>query len=123
VACVRTSVGAIWAKLWWDDREDSRVKYRRDGLQKRQSELGRAITGNFQTTNLGVVMAESLLNNRSRRHVLRLMSLPRGDTLPGCDTAMEQRMVHFSECSGRIPTRGRANGTRRQHLGRGRGVG
>ena len=64
---MRTSVGAIRAKLWWDDREDSRVKNRRDG--------GRAITGN---TNLGVVMAESelrpvesLLNSRSQRHVLR----------------------------------------------------
>jgi len=37
--------------------------------------------GNLRTTNMGVVMAESgllpaesLLNNRSRRHVLRLMS-------------------------------------------------
>ena len=42
--------------------------------------------GKFRTTNLGIVMAvsglrpaESLLNNRSRRHVLMLMSLPKGD--------------------------------------------
>jgi len=49
--------------------------------------------------------AASLLNNRSRRHVLRLMSLPKGDqakTLPGGDTAMGQRMVHISEYSGRV---------------------
>ena len=54
--------------------------------------------GEFRTANLGVVMgesglrpAESLLNNRSRRHVLRLMSLPKGNqakSLPGYDTAM-----------------------------------
>ena len=69
--------------------------------------------GNFRTTDLGVVMAESglvrpaecLLNNRSRRHVLRLMSLPKGNqakSLPGCNTAMGQRMTHFSEHSGRV---------------------
>jgi len=67
--------------------------------------------GNFRTTNLGVVIAESglrpaesLLNNRSRRHALRLMSLPKGvqaKSLPGYGTAMVQRMVHFSEHSGR----------------------
>jgi len=67
--------------------------------------------GELRTTNLGVVMAESglrpaksLLNNRSRRHALKLMSLPKGDqakTLPSGDTAMGQRMVHFSEYSGR----------------------
>ena len=77
-----------------------------DELQKLENQLGRAITGNSWTTNLGVVMAESglrpaesLLNNISRRHVLRLMSLPKGDqakSLPGYDTAMGQRMVHFS---------------------------
>ena len=36
--------------------------------------------------------------------MLRLM-LPKGDqakTLPGCDTTMGQRMVHFSEYSGRV---------------------
>jgi len=77
-----------------------------------ESQLGRAVTGNFWTTNLGVFIAESglcpaesLLNNRSRRHVLRLMSLPKGNqakSLPGCNTAMVQRMVHFSEYSGRV---------------------
>jgi len=51
----------------------------------------------------GLRPAESLLNNRSRRHVLRLMSLPKGNqakSLPGGNTAMGQRMVHFSEYSG-----------------------
>jgi len=41
------------------------------------------ITGNFRTTNLGVESglrpAESQLNNRSRRHVVRLMSLLKGN--------------------------------------------
>ena len=52
----------------------------------------------------GLRPAKSLLNNRSRRHALKLMSLPKGDqakTLPSGDTAMGQRMVHFSEYSGR----------------------
>jgi len=53
----------------------------------------------------GLRPAESLLNNRSRRHVLRLMSLPKGNqakSLPGSNTPMGQRMVHFSEYSGRM---------------------
>jgi len=68
----------------------------------------------------GLRPAESLLNNRSRRHVLRLMSLPRGNqakSLPGGDTPMGQHMVHFSEYSGR------ANRTRGQRLHRRRRVG
>jgi len=50
----------------------------------------------------GLRPAESLLNNRSRR---KLMSLPKGNqakSLPGCNTAMGQRMVHFSEYSSRV---------------------
>jgi len=100
------------AELWWDDREGAGVKNRRDEIQKLENQLGRAVTGNFRTTNLGVVMAESglrpaecLLNNRSRRHALRLMSLPKGNqakSLPGCNTAMGRRMVHFSDYSGRV---------------------
>src|SRR5258705_4226914 len=111
VACVQASA-LYGAELWWDDREGAGVKNRCDELQRLENQLGRAVTGNFRTTNLGVVMAESglrpaesLLNNRSRRHVLRLMSLPRGDqarNLPVCDSAMGQRMVHFSEYSGRV---------------------
>ena len=87
-------------------------KNRRDELQRLENQLGRAVAGIFRTSNLGVVMAESglrpaesLLNNRSRRHVLRLMSLPKGNqakSLPGCNTAMGRRMVHFSEYSGRV---------------------
>ena len=53
----------------------------------------------------GLRPAESLLNNRSRRRVLRLISLPRGDqsrTLSGGGMAMGQQMVHFSEYSGRV---------------------
>jgi len=53
----------------------------------------------------GLRPAESLLNNSSRRHVLRLMSLPKGNqakSLPGGNTPMGQRMVHFSEYSGRV---------------------
>ena len=74
------------------------MKSRCDKLQKLENQMGRAVTGNFRTTNLGVVMAESglrtaesLLNNRSRRHVLRLMSLPKGNqtkSLPGGNTPM-----------------------------------
>jgi len=48
----------------------------------------------------GLCPAENLLNNRSRRHILRLMALPSGDharTLSDGDTVMGQRMVHFSE--------------------------
>ena len=58
------------------------MKSRCDELQELADQLGRAIT----TTTLGVVMAESglhpaesILNNRSQCHVLRLMSLPKGD--------------------------------------------
>ena len=111
MACVQASA-LYGAELWWDDREGAGVKNRRDELQRLENQLGRAVTGNFRTTNLGVVMAESglrpaesLLNNRSRRHVLRLMSLPKGNqakSLPGSNTPMGQRMVHFSEYSGRV---------------------
>jgi len=90
------------------------VRNRRDELQRLENQLGRAVTGNFRTANLGVVMAESglrpaesLLNNRSRRHVLRLMSLPKGNqakSLPGNNTPMGQRLVHLSASrySGRV---------------------
>jgi len=111
VACVQASA-LYGAELWWDDRKGAGAKNRCDELQKLESQMGRAITGNFRTTNLGVVMAESglrlaesVLNNRSRRHVLRLMSLPKGNqakSLPGGNTPMGQRMVHFSEYSGRV---------------------
>jgi len=50
----------------------------------------------------GLRPAEILLNNRSRRQVLRLLSLPKGaqaKSLPGCDTTMGQRKVRFSEYS------------------------
>jgi len=110
VACVQASA-LYGAELWWDDRESAGVKNRCDELQRLENQLGRAVTGNFWTTNLGVVMAESglrpaesHLNNRSRRHVLELMSLPKGNqakSLPGCNTAVGQRMVHLSEYSGR----------------------
>jgi len=111
VACVQASA-LYGAELWWDDRNRAGVKNRCDELQKLENQMGRAVTGNFRTTNLGVVMAESglrpaesLLNNGSRRHVLRLMSLPKGNqakSLPGGNTSMGQRMVHFSEYSGRV---------------------
>jgi len=94
----------------WDDRKGARVKNRCDELQKLENQMGRAITGDFRTTNLGVVMAESelrpaenVLNNKSRRHVLRLLSLPKGNqakSLPGGNTPMGQRMVNFSQYSG-----------------------
>ena len=58
------------AELWWDDRKGTAVKNRCDELQKLENQMGRAVTGNFRTTNLGVVIAESglrpaecLLNN------------------------------------------------------------
>ena len=110
LACVQASA-LYGAELWWDDRKGAGVKNRCDELQKLENQMGPAVTGNFRTTNLGVVMAESGLRpaesvlNRSRRHVLRLMSLPRGNqakSLPGGNTPMGQRMVHFSEYSGRV---------------------
>jgi len=80
VACVQASA-LYGAELWWDDRKGAGVKNRYDELQKLENQLGRAVAGNFRTTNLGVVIAESglrpaesLLNNRSRRHMLRLIS-------------------------------------------------
>ena len=83
MACVQTSA-LYGAELWWDDREGAGVKNRCDELQRLESQLGMAVTGSFWASNLGVVMAESglrpaesLLNNRRRRHVLRLMSLPK----------------------------------------------
>ena len=90
---MRASVGTIWGRAVVGRPGRRGVKNRCDELQRLENQLGRAVTGNFQTTNLGVVMAESglrpaesLLNNRSRRHVLRLMSLPKGNqakSLPG----------------------------------------
>jgi len=76
----------------------------------------------------GLRPAESLLNNKSRRHVLKLMSLPKGDqakTLPGGDTAMGNGWsTSASTPDGRERyTGGRANGTLRQHLDRRRGTG
>jgi len=78
----------------------------------------------------GLRPAECLLNNRSRRHVLRLMSLPKGNqakSLPGSNTPMGQRMVHFSEYSGRVEevylSGGLANGARGERLRRRHRVG
>ena len=111
VACGQATA-LYGAELWWDGRKGAGVKNRCDELQKLENQLGWAVTGNFRTTNLGVVMAasglrpaECLLNNRSRRHALRLMSLPKGNqarSLPGDNTAMGRRMVHFSDYSGRV---------------------
>ena len=42
-----------------DDRKVAGVKNRCDELQKLENQLGRVVTGNFRTTNLGIVMAES----------------------------------------------------------------
>jgi len=53
VACVQASA-LYGSELWWDDREGVGVKSRRDELQRLDSQLGRAVTGNFRTTNLGV---------------------------------------------------------------------
>jgi len=50
-------------------------------------------------------MVESGLRPAECRHLLRLMSLPRGNqakSLPGSNTPMGQRMVHFSDYSGRV---------------------
>jgi len=84
VACVQASA-LCGAELWWHDREGEGVKNPCDELQRLENQLGKAVTGNFRTIKLGVVMAEpglrragSLLNNRSRRHVLRLMSFLKG---------------------------------------------
>ena len=96
-------------------------------------EPARAITGNFRTTNLGVVMAESglrsaksLLNNRNRRHVLVTQGRP-GQVLirlrysHGTTDGLLQRVLRTG---GRdIPAGGRANGIRHQDLHRRRGMG
>jgi len=82
VACVQ--VPALYgAELWWDDRKG--VGNRCDELQKLEGRLGRAVTGNHRTMNLEVVMAEpglrpaeSLLNNRSRRHVTETNVITQG---------------------------------------------
>jgi len=132
VACVQAT--ALYrAELWWDDREGAGVKNRRDEIQKLENRLGRAVTGNFRTTNLGVVMAESglrpaecLLNNRSRRHALRLMSLPKGNqakSLPGHGTTYGplQRLLRTGRRDS--PTGGGTNGARRGDHGRRGGMG
>ena len=87
---VRISVGAIRGRAVVGQPERLGGEEPVHERQKLENPLGRAITGNFRTTNLGVVMAESglrptesLLNNRSRRHV-------------------GQWMVHFSEYFGRV---------------------
>jgi len=136
VACMQASA-LYGAELWWDDRKGAGVKNRRDELQRLEDQMGRAVTGNFRTTNLGVVMAESglrpaesLLNNRSRRHVLRLMSLPRGkpsQVPPGRQHAYGttdgplQRV--FRSGGGSLLTGGRTDGTRGERLNRRRRVG
>jgi len=60
-----------------DDREGAGVKNRRDEVQKLESQMGRAITGNFRTTNLGVVMAESA-NEVAHKHYMQAVAADGG---------------------------------------------
>jgi len=122
VACVQAT-GLYGAELWWDDRQGAGVKNRRDEIQKLENQLGRAVTGNLRTTNLGVVIAElglrpaeCLLNNRSRHHAIRLMSLPHGTT-----HSPLQRLLWTGGRDN--PTGGGTNGARRGDHGRRGGVG
>ena len=83
------------------------VKNRCNELQKLENQLGWAITGNFRTTNLGVVMTEPGLRpaERKPRAGYPRETRPRpylAATQPWGNTAMGQRMVHFSEYSGRV---------------------
>ena len=69
----------------------------------------------------GLRPAESLLNNRSRRHVLRLMSLPKGNqakSLPQLWGNGWSTSASTPDGWKRYSCRRRANGTRRQHLHR-----
>jgi len=66
--------------------------------------LGRATTGYFRTTNLGVLLIESRLRsattqpvNRQQRFGLRLLSLPQGDQareIVGAPTAIGRRLTN-----------------------------
>ena len=65
----------------------------------------------------GLCPAESLLNNKSRRHVLKLMSGP--DPAAKQPRATDGPLQRVRRTGGRdIPTGGWANGTRCQHLDR-----
>jgi len=52
-ACRKALVACVQATALYG------AELRRDEIQKLENQLGRAVTGNFRTTNLGVVMAES----------------------------------------------------------------
>ena len=77
------SVSLYGAELWWRDQKTWAQEYQ--NLICRQ---GRTITGMFKSAPIGVVVKEaglrsaaSLLDNRQRRYALRVLSLPKDNTL------------------------------------------
>jgi hypothetical protein len=84
-ACIQ-SVAMFGSELWWKgDRVEGTIR-RAEETQVVVNKQARAVTGCFQTTNLGALAMESglrpataQLENRQRRFGLRLLSLPDGD--------------------------------------------
>jgi hypothetical protein len=98
------------SKQWWKG-ESGGTKGRAEEIQKQVNQEARAVTGCFWTTNLGALATESgllpavaQLENRRRRSVLRLLSLPQGGQVKeamGAASAIGKRLERALGYSGR----------------------
>jgi len=84
-ACVQ-SFAMFGSELWWKGGHVQGTMGQTDELQLLVNQKARATTGCFKTTNLEALSMESSLRaataqleNRQRRFVIRLLSLPQGD--------------------------------------------
>jgi hypothetical protein len=88
---------------------------RANEIQLLVNQEARAVTGCFRTTNLGTLAMESglrpaaaQLENRLRRYVLRLLSLPQGSQakeVVGAGSATGKRLERALGYAGRMETR------------------
>jgi len=123
-ACIQ-SVTMFGAELWWQgDKTVGTIGWANE-LQLLANQQGRAVTGCFRTTNLGVLSMESglrpaagQLENRQRRFALRLLSLPQGDrarevvgdpTATGGDSRQPSTRGGGARCRRRVGRRGGAS--------------
>jgi len=84
-ACIQ-SIAMFGSELWCKGDKVAGTIGRAEELQTLVNKQARAVTGCFQTTNMGALAMESglrpaaaQLENRQRRFGLRLLSLPQGD--------------------------------------------
>jgi hypothetical protein len=84
-ACIQ-AITMFGSELWWRGDTGGGTKGRAEDLQIEVNKQAWAVTGCFQTTNLGALAMESGLRpatsqqeNRQCRFGLRLLSLPDGD--------------------------------------------